>query len=171
MRPAIDLRGQQFGRLTVLERAPPEGRNARWRVRCECGDERTVRSFSLRSGETRSCGCLQAELVAERSTTHGLHGTPEYHALWSARRRCTNPAAPDYARYGGRGIGYRFPADYGDATALLIETIGLRPAGLTLDRIDNDGHYEVGNLRWATRSQQEHNKRQQARDWETGQWL
>jgi hypothetical protein len=102
---------------------------------------------------------LNVEVATARATTHGLGGTPEYHALWGARRRCINPSDSRFADYGGRGIEYRFPTDYGDATALLIEAIGPRPEGLTLDRIDNEGHYEVGNLRWATRSEQQRNRR------------
>lgn len=91
--------------------------------------------------------------------THGLSGSPEYQALISARERCTNPALKQYADYGGRGIEYRFPSDMGEAVRLLIEAIGPRPKGLSIDRIDNDGHYEIGNLRWATRSEQNANRR------------
>jgi hypothetical protein len=92
-------------------------------------------------------------------TTHGLTHTPEYEALEQARRRCISPAHPKFASYGGRGIEYRLPAALGEATALLLKAIGSRPDGMSLDRIDNDGHYEVGNLRWATRSEQQRNKR------------
>jgi excisionase family DNA binding protein len=156
-----DLRGKQFGRLTVLDRAP-NGKwgSACWRVRCECGQERIVRGSNLRSGNTRSCGCLDAEVTVARLTTHGASSTPEYQALVAARYRCTNPSTRSYADYGGRGIEYRLPADYGEAVALLIETIGPRPDGMSLDRIDNDGHYEPGNLRWATASDQRRNQRE-----------
>jgi hypothetical protein len=92
------------------------------------------------------------------ATTHGLYETPEYRALVHARDRCTNPGDRAFKHYGGRGIEYRLPAALGEATALLIETIGPRPDGLTLDRIDNDGHYEIGNLRWATWEEQHRNK-------------
>jgi hypothetical protein len=94
---------------------------------------------------------------------HGLAGTPEYRALRGARKRCTNPADANFKNYGARGIEYRFPADLGKATALLLETIGRRPEGLTLDRIDNDGHYEVGNLRWATPREQRSNQHRRRR--------
>jgi hypothetical protein len=98
-------------------------------------------------------------VAAERSTTHGLAGTSEYKTLKGARRRCTVAVDPKFASYGGRGIEYRLPADFGEAYRLLIEAIGPRPEGMSLDRIDNDGHYELGNLRWATASQQRHNQR------------
>jgi hypothetical protein len=167
----IDLSGQRFGRLTVLERAPNNGRIVCWRVRCECGEGRVVRGASLRSGRSRSCGCLNVELSAARlradprwgptaAVTHGLTHTPEYHALKAARLRCTNPRNRAFADYGGRRIEYRLPPP-GEAAALLIDAIGRRPEGMTLDRIDNDGHYEAGNLRWATRSEQRRNQRPQ----------
>jgi hypothetical protein len=167
----VDLLGRRFGRLLVVGRAPNAvSRKARWRVRCACGQERIVKGAHLRSGRTRSCGCLNVELSAARlhadprcdTTTHGLAHTAEYRILKGARARCTNPADVRFPRYGGRGIEYRFPADLGEATVLLIETLGPRPEGLTLDRIDNDGHYEPGNLRWATRSEQQRNRRTKA---------
>jgi hypothetical protein len=70
-----------------------------------------------------------------------------------------NSANASYTGYGGRGIEYRMPDDPGEATSLLIEAIGLCPKGMTLDRINNDGHYEIGNLRWATWSEQNRNRR------------
>jgi len=172
MTALIDLTGQRFGRLTVLDRASNDaGGRARWRVRCDCGEERTVWGQALRRGGTRSCGCLSAEVATARlqtdprcdPITHGLSGTPEYQALKNARQRCTSPTNPYFADYGGRGIDFRLPAAIGEATALLIAAIGRRPAGMTLDRIDNDGHYEIGNLRWATRTQQQRNRRRDAR--------
>jgi len=98
-------------------------------------------------------------VTAERSTTHGVSDTPEYQALKNARYRCTNPAGAQFADYGGRGVEYRLPNDIGEAVRKLIAAIGPRPDGKTLDRIDNDGHYEPGNLRWATRTQQSGNQR------------
>lgn len=92
-------------------------------------------------------------------TWHHLSSTVEYRALGAARSRCLNPNVNQYPNYGGRGIEYRLPSDRGEATRLLIEAIGPRPAGTSLDRIDNEGHYEIGNLRWATPSEQMSNKR------------
>jgi len=161
----IDLSGQQFGRWAVLDRAPNNKlRKACWRVRCECGEERTVAGNNLRRGRTRSCGCLHVEVVAARLTTHGLAGTPEYQALKAARLRCTSPTSRPFADYGGRGIEYRLPQNLGEAVRLLVEAIGPRPEGMTLDRIDNEGHYEIGNLRWATPSEQNRNRRNQRRE-------
>jgi hypothetical protein len=76
----------------------------------------------------------------------------------SARQRCTNPNHVSYKNYGGRGIEFRF-----ESFKEFIEEIGLRPSPeLTLDRIDNDGHYEAGNVRWATRLEQNSNRRVKA---------
>ena len=78
----------------------------------------------------------------------------EQKAYADARRRCQNPEHPVYGYYGARGIEFRFVS-----FAQFMSTLGPRPEGMTLDRIDNDGHYEPGNVRWATRSQQQRNKR------------
>jgi hypothetical protein len=164
MAAVIDLTGQRFGRLLVQAR---EGRDAvgraLWRGHCDCGQVRRVLGANLRSGRTRSCGCFRREMPIAYHTTHGLlrggHPTPEYQALRAARLRCTNPADKDFANYGGRGIEYRLLSDPGEAIAALVAAIGLRPPGMSIDRIDNEGHYEIGNLRWATRTQQRHNQR------------
>lgn len=83
----------------------------------------------------------------------GVHGSGGgAHALHAVAHRT-------YRHYGGRGIEYRLPLDFGEAARLLLASIGPRPKGYTLDRIDNDGHYEIGNLRWATKSEQNRNRR------------
>lgn len=93
-------------------------------------------------------------------TTHGLSRTIEYNLLSRARTRCLDPNDKSYHNYGGRGIEYRLPVDLAEATRALLAAIGPRPhKGLSLDRIDNDGHYEIGNLRWATASEQRRNQR------------
>jgi len=84
-----------------------------------------------------------------RSPTHGLSKSSIYTSFREAKARCTNPKHPDYQRYGGRGIEFRF-----GSPAELLDAVGQRPAGHTLDRIDPDGHYETGNVRWATPKQQ-----------------
>ena len=89
-------------------------------------------------------------------TTHGMFRAPEYAAYKDAKRRCNNPTNARWTSYGGRGIEVRF-LSFEDFYA----HIGKRPEGdYSLERIDNDGHYEKGNVKWATRSEQQHNKRQ-----------
>ncbi len=85
---------------------------------------------------------------------HGMSGTVEYAAFHDARIRCDDPRDPSWKNYGGRGIQFRF-----STFEQFITCLGRRPAGMTLDRIDNDGHYEQGNVRWATRSLQTKNRR------------
>lgn len=87
-----------------------------------------------------------------------MKSNAEYNTYLRAKGRCTNPRQPDYSRYGGRGIEFRFTS-----FEQFFTELGRRPPGLSLDRINNDGHYEPGNVRWATRSQQVRNQRPRTR--------
>ena len=91
-------------------------------------------------------------------TTTVVSKTPEYRAYIDAKHRCTNPNSQRWYTHGGRGIKFLFN-NFGE----FFEAVGPRPEGMTLDRIDNDGHYEAGNLRWATPSQQCSNRRNYTR--------
>jgi hypothetical protein len=147
-----ELIGQQFERLLVISAA---GRSKRgsllWLCRCDCGVERIVRGYSLKSGNTKSCGCLRREKV----TTHGGCRTLEYYIWAQAKKRCTNPNAKDFHRYGERGIKFLF-----DDFEEFLDHIGPRPSNeYSLDRIDNSGNYEHGNVRWATLKTQNRNQR------------
>ena len=92
---------------------------------------------------------------------HGYAGgkkRPEYHAYLNAKGRCENPRRPDWGRYGGRGICFLFRS-----FEEFLAELGPRPAGLTLDRINNDGPYAPDNVRWTTLSEQQRNKRERPR--------
>ena len=165
--------GDVYGRLTVVAYggiviSGKQGqRHSLWVCRCECGNVVSVMADGL--PRTRSCGCLLKEVMAEigRVTAplrvkHGhasMDGrgkwTPEYAAWHAINQRCKNQKCKAYKNYGGRGIEVRL----GSFEEFLAE-VGLRPSPeLSIDRINNDGHYEKGNLRWATRKQQCANSR------------
>lgn len=149
-----NLTGQVFNRLTVYSvygKAPNS--MSMWLCRCSCGVWKIVATNSLTLGGTQSCGCLATELKSSRSRTHGEAGpntTVEYRAYLNAKRRCNNPNDNRYARYGGRGIKFLFTS-----YQQFLDELGRRPsAGYSVDRIDGDGHYEVGNVCWATSQEQ-----------------
>ena len=155
----IPLNDKRFGRLTVVSRVPRnEGGHAIWKCRCDCGSERKITSDKLRSGNTRSCGCLKTELQKLRLTTHGKSHLPEY-SIWCAiKNRCNNPNDKDYKYYGGRGI--RICKSWDKDFESFFNFLGVRPfIGAEIDRINNDGNYKPGNVRWATHKQQMQNSR------------
>lgn len=151
----IDITGKHFGRLTVLERVVhPHRADSFWRCRCECGNEAIVSGYKMRIGHTQSCGCLWLPSITAAKIKHGQTGTPAWRSFMKARQRCCDPNNNRYALYGGRGIEFRFA----DFNAFFAE-LGERPRGTSLDRKDPNGHYEPGNVRWATSMEQRHNRR------------
>lgn len=152
----IDLVGQRFGKLLIISRGENRpGQHSRWNYVCDCGATGSAKSCHLRSGATQSCGCGAGK-------THGASGgrkqkTPEYHSWLAAKQRCFNPNNIAYRYYGGRGIG--MCDRWKDSFAAFLADMGSRPEGMSLDRIDSDGHYEPGNCRWATRTTQSANQR------------
>jgi hypothetical protein len=159
----LDLTGRRFARLVVISRQTnTTAVKPVWLCRCDCGALTDVMGYSLTSGHTQSCGCWQRQRTAEvsrvSSRTHGHSKTHPLYKLWAGlRSRCRNPNATGYERYGGRGI--RICAKWDDFAAFVAD-VGPRPSPQhTLDRIDNDGHYEPGNVRWSTPSEQCNNSR------------
>lgn len=173
---ATNLVGDRFGRLVVLERAPPRaGRTgkARWHCRCDCGAGHMVEGGYLRSGKSKSCGCPQRELVAARKTRHGATTRaarwPEWAVWHSMISRCHRPKTQSFERYGARGIAvcdrWRFGEGAVSGFECFIADMGRRPsADLSIDRINNDGNHEPSNCRWATAAQQIANRRRRGPD-------
>jgi len=158
LRTRIDLTGKRFGLLKVIERAPaPNGRGGSyWLCHCDCGRDVVVRSDNLR-GHTRGCGCL----VQNRKSRKGLREPGALKSIWvNMIQRCFDPKCKGYRRYGGRGISVYEPwTIYAVFERDVIAEIGYRPSRrYTIDRIDPDGNYEPGNIRWATAKQQANNK-------------
>lgn len=148
--------GSRYGRWTVVSEAPPNGfGEARWICRCDCGTVKDVAGSSLRHGKSRSCGCSNREATSLSNRTHGMTRTKEYRAYQQAKKRCRRPNSTGYERYGGRGIEFRF-----ESFEEWFDELGPAPRPeFSVDRINNDGHYERGNVRWSTAREQWGNRK------------
>lgn len=157
--------GDIFVKLTVIEIYRDE---IRWRAKCkcECGNIVDSQVAHLLSGGVQSCKCFRSSRNAYLSTTHGegkgINRTPEYRVWESMKQRCLNPFNRSFQDYGFRGITIYddWIDSYEKFLAYLLSSIGRRPSSdHSIDRIDNNGDYEPGNIKWSTREEQQNNTR------------
>lgn len=170
--------GQRIGRGQVVQlglRKGPRNRLAA-ELRCECGTSYTAQLGHLRAGLVLSCGCLRRETCAVRgreARKHGLSSHPLYSTWVNILDRCENPRCHAYRNYGGRGIRIWEPwrQDVGLFVDWVEQNLGPSPSPQhSINRVDNDGNYEPGNLEWADPVTQILNSRQR-HDPVTGRFL
>jgi hypothetical protein len=143
----IDLVGKRFGRWLVICSSPTVNRRARWECICDCGNEKNVSGYMLRSGRSTSCGCFRREVTSSTKKTHGLSES-RTHKIWASMKgRCRTSSHTSYPQYGARGISY---APRWELFQNFLDDMGEAPDGLELDRINNDGDYGPNNCRWVT---------------------
>lgn len=168
-----DLTGKKFARLLALRISHTEkvkkGSKIYWVFRCDCGAEKTLFGLDVTSGNTKSCGCFRREVSGQRATNHGQWTTKIWRKWQQMRGRVLNPKNHKYPRYGGRGITIdprwdkfeNFLDDMGESYEKHVAEFGEKDT--TLERENNDGNYEPGNVRWATLKEQANNKRNSRR--------
>lgn len=149
--------GDKYGMLTVIFEASRTGKyNRRFNCVCDCGKEAIVGMAHFRSGHTRSCGCSTYKMVGSSNATHGVtvggKTTSEYRIWRGIKQRCLNPKTTMFEHYGGRGI---YPCKRWIEFENFISDMGPRPAGrYSIERKDNNGHYNKSNCIWATDKEQ-----------------
>lgn len=152
------LIGQVFGRLTVLSYHHTSKRKTYFLCQCACDNQTVVARSNIKSGHTRSCGCLQTLTPTKHGHTPGKQRSPEYSAWTAMISRCCNPKNTHFQAYGGRGIAVceRWRNSFTD---FLADMGPKRDPSLTLEREDNEKGYEPSNVKWATRADQMRNTR------------
>lgn len=152
-----ELIGRRFGRLVVTKTVRKKGRQG-LAVVCDCGTKKELDKGNVVSGRTLSCGCLIRDIGRSRAF-HGEYRnnkqSAEYAIYHGAKKRCQNPKDGAFKYYGERGVEFRFTS-----IEQFIADVGRRPSKEhSIDRKDTNGHYEPGNVRWATKDMQASNMR------------
>lgn len=153
----LDLTGVTFGRLTAVKyKGIDKYKSSLWECSCSCGGSVITTITRLRTGRTKSCGCLTKERLAKLGVTHGMSKSLTY-SRWSGMvERCTCHRTAGYERYGGAGI--TVCKRWEDFTAFLADMGECPSKEYTLDRIDNTKGYHKDNCRWATWKEQARNR-------------
>lgn len=154
MNRAPDNIGTQYSRLVIVAPASPSGSGAtRWACRCSCGRETIVAQNDLRNGKTKSCGCKRRE----RDPAAICHKA-EFKIWAGILARCNNPNVKKYPEYGGRAI--KVADEWLHNFRAFYSHVGERPSSRhSIDRIETDGDYRPGNVRWALPEVQANNRR------------
>lgn len=155
-----DLTGQRFGKLLVVARANSKNGRVVWKCKCDCGATVEVYAYSLKSGNTTSCGCFRRYRAATTGLVHGETQKTRLYSIWNnMKERCYGVNCKDYPDYGGRGIQVcdEWKQNYSIFKEWALQN-GYNDM-LSIDRINVDGNYEPSNCRWATSSMQANNKR------------
>ena len=148
-----NIKGNRYGRLLVVYYVG----NNEWHCQCDCGVTVELRGRSLWSGHSKSCGCVRKEKLANFKRTHNRARTSEYYTWISMKQRCCNPRDKGYKDYGARGI--TVCDRWMESFSNFLADMGERPAGLSLDRKNNDLGYFKENCQWATAQEQTNNRR------------
>lgn len=162
MTKPLELQGQRFGRLVAISRAEnSKAGKTRWNCFCDCQIEVVCAASDLTSGHTTSCGCVHSEQIAERNVSniqHGMCNSGLYRTWAAMKSRCTDINQPAYKDYGGRGITV-CPEWLENFESFKNDMESSYQEGLTLDRKNNNEGYCKNNCRWATRKEQQRNRR------------
>ena len=147
--------GQKYGKLIAIRPADKIGNRTAWLFKCVCGKEIARPITRVLHGRNLSCSKACGQLVHGHARIGKI--STEFRSYVHARERCISPANKDYSYYGGRGIEFRF-----NSFEEFYDELGPKPSPKhSVDRIDNNGHYESGNVRWATKREQMNNTRRQ----------